>query len=454
MVHTAKTLAATLAIAAAATGLLLGVPLADTSAQVFDESGQKIIRIGTILSQTDPGANHPHNDRFLAMTFARDDFNAAQRDYRLELVDLRLTGESDFHADNRTGAKIKEAFESQGITYFVGPMGSTDTTSAKAQLALLEPANPSQDFVVISPASTALSLRSVDSVFRMTIDDSRQAVVLADLLQSDGKTHAVMIGLNTHHEIDHGPERDIWSKGLEDAFTTSFAGKGTIAAHLTIAVYDSAEDAPAPAVYDVLASDLNREVSELVDQHGADSVAVVMMAYSADLSHLVEAIQRNPSLGSLDDVNWYGPDGIASRDDLVGRDNLAVGSFLAGVQLKATQYAGEANPTRADVLSRLQNGGVSSTGSIYLYSSYDAVGLLANAIAERDRDGNTEPIKDLLHRLADDPTIGTGALGDYSFNVNGDLDEPLSYKVWRIVLQSNFVPAWTDAAPPARMVCR
>ena len=445
---------AAILVIAAVSGLLLATPAITASAQVFDENGQKVIRIGTILSQTDPEANHPHNDRFLAMMFAKDDFNAAQDDYRLELVDLRLGGESDLHADSRAGLTIKEAFESEPrITYFVGPMGSTDTTSAKAQLALLESNNTNQDFVVISPASTALSLRVDDSVFRMTIDDSQQGVVLADLLQSDGKTHVVMIGLNTHHEIEHGPERDIWSNGLENAFIANFADKGTIAAHLTIAIYDSDENAPAPVVYDALASDLNREVSGLVGQHGADSVAVVMMAYSADLSHLVQAIQRNPSLGSLDDVNWYGPDGIASRDDLVGSDNLAVGGFLAGVNLAATQYAGGENPTRADVLSRLESGGVSSTGSIYLYSSYDAVGLLANAIAERDRGGNTETVKALLHRLADDPAIGTGALGDYSFNDNGDLDEPLAYKVWRIVLDSDSVPVWTDTAP-SKKTCR
>ena len=50
---------------------------------------------------------------------------------------------------------------------------------------------------------------------------------------------------------------------MEDGFIDSFAGKGTIAAHLTIAIYGSAEDAPAPAVYDALALDLNWKVSEL-----------------------------------------------------------------------------------------------------------------------------------------------------------------------------------------------
>ena len=111
------------------------------------------------------------------------------------------------------------------------------------------------------------------------------------------------------------------------------------------------------------------------------------------------------------------------------------------------------NPTKADALSRLESGGVTSTGSIYLYSSYGAVGPLANAIAERDRGSNTETVKALLHRLADDPAIGTGALGDYSFNANGDLDEPLSYKVWRVVLDSDSVPVWNDTVLLQRM-CR
>ena len=129
---------------AAVSGLLLAAPAITTSAQVFDENNEKIIRIGTILSQTDPGSHNPHDDRFKAMELARDDFNAAQDTYRLELMDLRVSGESDSHADSRSGAKLMEAFENYGITYFVGPMGSTDTTSTKAQLALLEPAQPRQ----------------------------------------------------------------------------------------------------------------------------------------------------------------------------------------------------------------------------------------------------------------------------------------------------------------------
>lgn len=436
-------------VVAAVSGLLLAVPAATTttSAQVFDDNGEKIIKIGAILSE----GSSAHDDRLKAMGFAKDDFNAAQNEYRLEIVELRVSGESDSHADSRTGAKIKEAFDNQQLSYFVGPMGSTDTTSAKAQLALLEPANPNNDFIVISPASTALSLRADDSVFRMTIDDSNQAVEIANLLESDGKTHVVMIGLNSHHtEEDGTPERDIWSEGLESSFTTSYAGKGTINSHLTIAIYDDKENEPGPSAYDDFAENLNREVSGLIDSYGAHTVAVVIMGYGDDLFHLVNAINRDSTLDSLDDVKWYGPDGIATRPNLVGEDNVEVGSFLAKVGFVATQYAGEDNPTKSNVVSRLLASGVSSIDSIYLYSSYDAMLLLAHAIAERDSSGDT--VKDLLLRLADEP-VGTGALGDYSFGPNGDLDEPLSYKAWRIVLNENSVPGWTDD-PYSTRTCR
>ena len=436
---------------AAVSGLLLAAPAITTSAQVFDENNEKIIRIGTILSQTDPGSHNPHDDRFKAMELARDNFNAAQDTYRLELMDLRVTGESDSHADSRSGAKLMEAFETYGITYFVGPMGSTDTTSTKAQLALLEPANPGSDFIVISPASTAPSLRADDSVFRMTIDDSRQAVEIANLLLASGKTHAVLIGLNSHHtEADGTPERDIWSVGLEDSFIASYASGGTIDFHLTIAIRDNDENEPEGDVYDDFVSDLNQKVSGLIDDYGTDSVAVVVMGYSADLSHLVQAINRDASLDSLDDVAWYGPDGIATRTELT--NNVEVGRFLATVGLAATQYAGEDNEIKSDVESRLVSAGVASTSSIYLYSSYDAVLLLANAIAEREDNGQTQTVKELLHELADQPVVGEGALGDYSFGPNGDLDEPLSYKTWRIVLDSDSVPVWTDE--PVKKVCR
>ena len=448
-VRGAGMLAAILGIAAVS-GLLLAAPAITTSAQVFDENNEKIIRIGTILSATDPGSHNPHDDRFKAMELARDDFNAAQDTYRLELMDLRVSGESDSHAHSRAGAKLMEAFENYSITYFVGPMGSTDTTSTKAQLALLEPANPGSDFIVISPASTALSLRADDSVFRMTIDDSVQAVEISNLLRADGKTHAVLIGLNSHHtEPDGTPERDIWSVGLEESFTANYARQGTIDYHLTIAIRDNDENEPGRDTYDSFASDLNDKVSGLIDDYGADSVAVVMMGYSADISHLVQAINRDASLDSLGDVAWYGPDGIATRSELT--NNVEVGRFLAKVGLAATQYAGEDNELKSDVESRLVSAGVASTSSIYLYSSYDAVSLLAHVIAEREDNGQTQTVKELLHELADGP-VGVGTLGDYSFGPNGDLDEPLSYKTWRIVLDSDSVPVWTDKT--VQIMCR
>ena len=427
--------------AIAATGLAITMPQMDASAQVFDENGKKTIKIGTLL--TDSGA---HQDRLKAMNIAMNDFNNVNEDYVLELVSYQINpnGEgSGPHADSRTGTQINKAFTEDNITYFVGPMGSTDTRSAKAQLEeVLMPANTDTDFVVISPASTDPRLRVDDNVFRMVIDDSQQSVVLADRMNSEGKMHVVMIGLNNSQNHN---ERDGWSEGLEIQFVNNF--NNDVSYHFTLVRgLDSTN-----AAYDRLASDLDEAVSGLVSQHGADKVAVVAMVYAPDISKIIQAINGNTALDSVDDVQWYGPDGIAFRDE-VTKDNHHVGRFLANVGFVASQYAGTTNEVREDVKSRLASTGVTSTSSIYLYSSYDAVRLLANAIAERDLGNDVKTVKQMLLELADD-SVGTGALGDYGFNEQGDLDEPFVFRFGIVTLDQNGAPVWQVEMPEPK-ICR
>ena len=381
------------------------------------------------------------------MNLAMSDFNSMNEDYTLELVNYQINpnGEgSGPHADSRTGTQLNKAFTEDNITYFVGPMGSTDTRSAKAQLEeVLMQANTNTDFVVISPASTDPRLRVDDNVFRMVIDDSQQSVVLADRMNSKGKTHVVMIGLNNSQNQN---ERDGWSEGLEVEFVNNF--DNNVSYHFTLVRGLDSTD----AAYDRIASDLDEAVSGLVSQHGAGKVAVVAMVYAPDISKIIQAINSNTALESADNVQWYGPDGIAFRNE-VTRDSPDVGRFLAKVGFVASQYAGSTNEVRDDVKSRLINAGVtSSISSIYLYSSYDAVRLLANAIAERDLGNDAKTIKHLLHELADGP-VGTGALGDYGFNEQGDLDEPFAFRFGIVTLDQNGAPAWQVDMPEPK-ICR
>ena len=421
----------------------------NTWAQVFVDD-KKVIKIGVILSQTNPERYNSHDDRLRAMELARDDFvydeqqNAQNNTYYdLELVELRMPRDNYGNsAENRAGIEIKQAFENHNLTYFIGPMDSFDIPSVKAQFALLERANPELEFIAISPASTAPSLSVDDNVFRMIVADTQQTIKLAELLHSDGKKHVVMIGLD---------QKDAWLRGLEEGFTTHFAGN--MGGSITYVTYDSKYDEQSTIdAYDMLASDVDMAVSELIDEHGKDSVAVVVIMYGSHLSQLVQKI--NHELDNLDDVTWYGPDGVATHAGLVGQDNMHVGRFLASVQFTAIQYSGDENPTKTKVQNALEMQGVKSIDSVYTYSSYDAVSLLASAIAEQDRSENAKTVKTLLHELADDPKVGMGTLGDYSFDEYGDLDKPLSYKTWHIILDKNSIPIWTDKKQTYQQSCR
>lgn len=373
-------------------GLLFAIPHANaTSAQIFESNGKKTIKIGTLL--LDP----LHHNNLKAMELAQDDFNRANTEYELKLVPYALRGDLGPHVDSRAATAMNMAFLQDHVTYFVGPMDSTDVRSVKAQLdTVLVPANPDADFLVISPASTDPELRINDNVFRMVVDDTHQTRALANLISSEGKTHVIMIGLNNSQ---HTGERNAWSKGIEDGFTDNF--DGSISEHITM-VHAGKDQS-----YHSMAIQLDAKVSELVNLHKSRNVAIVTAIYASDMLRLVQAINRHVPSGSLESVKWYGPDAIAYRTNVI--NDRDVGAFLAQVQFTASQYAGDLdNPTRYDVESRLYSEkGITQTDSVYLYTSYDAVMLLANAIAERDRVGGSsdsaKSVKTHLHDLADDP---------------------------------------------------
>ncbi|MCG8529179.1 MAG: hypothetical protein MI749_00785, partial [Desulfovibrionales bacterium] len=302
-------------------------------------------------------------------------------------------------------------------------MGSTDTTSVQARLAEIGPANPDEDFAVSAPASTSPKLRNgTDSIFRMAPDDRLQAVRLANLLQAEGKEHVVLVALN----VLHGSERDAWSGGLEEVFTASF-GADKIYGTVNMEIHHNATHRPDAEEYAGWAGDLDAAVSGLVRQNGADSVAVLILAYADDLRGLVDAVTRDaPTAQNLGMVKWYGPDGIATHGEAYEGTNAEVGRFLSSVEFTATQFAGEETAERALLRDQLLERGVpqDDISNIYLYSSYDSMTLMANAIAERDRGGNAKTVKTLLYELARGPS-GVGVLGDYDFNEVGDLNRPL-----------------------------
>ncbi|MDE0525987.1 MAG: hypothetical protein OXI27_05245 [Thaumarchaeota archaeon] len=443
-------LAAVLVIAAVSGLLLLATPAITTSAQVFDENNQKVIKIGTLV--TDSSA---HQYRLQSMNIAVEDFNGAQSDYTLELVNLMINdpkyGALGPEKSARSGSAFAYGFENYGITYYVGPMGSTDTASVKARLAEIEPENPTEDFAVISPASTSPALRDgTDSVFRMAVADSLQAVRLANLLQAEGKEHVVLVALN----VLHGSERDVWSGGLEEAFTESF-GADKIYDTVSMEINHNATHRPDADEYAGWADELNRAVSGLVEQNGADSVAVMVMSYAKDLRSLVDEVTKDASLAqNLGMVKWYGPDGIATHGEAYEGANAEVGRFLSSVEFTATQFAGEETAAGAQLRAQLLEGGVprDDISNIYIYTSYDAMTLMANAIAERDRGGNTKTVKTLIYEIARGPS-GVGVLGDYDFDEAGDINRPLSYKLWTVVLDSDGEPGWVDVAETYK-ICR
>lgn len=281
-----------------------------------------------------------------------------------------------------------------GYKYFVGP---TTSESAKRVLDYINAPGRS-DIVMIAPMSVASSLAIPDDgLFRMISDNAAHVPIIVNQINDHGKEGVVVLYRNDEWGRDQsGPIRDSYADNsvaipLDDSTAVSQAVDG---------------------------------VRQLVSAHGADNVAVVLVAFESDVVSLVRSILANGEWTDvLNDVQWYGTGGFTLESTLV--DDAEVAEFLASVNISAFAIAVPENPVNAE-LAR-QN---FPNPEIFRNNVYDAVFLLADAvIVSANNPGST--VRGQMLNVANglethsfhgpDRMTGAGALGDYSLNAAGDL---------------------------------
>ncbi|MDE0526058.1 MAG: hypothetical protein OXI27_05630 [Thaumarchaeota archaeon] len=281
-----------------------------------------------------------------------------------------------------------------GYKYFVGP---TTSESAKRVLGYIN-APERSDIVMIAPISAATSLAMPnDGLFRMISDNAAYVPIIVDNINDHGKEGVVILYRN-----------DEWGRDQSGSLSDSYAGN-------SVAI--SLDDGTA-------VSQTVDGVRQLVSAHGADNVAVVLVAFESDVVSLVKSILANAEWTAvLNDVQWYGTGGFTLGRTLV--DDAEVAEFLASVNISAFALTVPENPVNAE-LAR-QN---FPNPEIFRNSVYDAVFLLADAvIVSANNPGST--VRGQMLNVANglethsfhgpDRMTGAGALGDYSLNAAGDL---------------------------------
>ena len=175
--------------------------------QVVEE--QEALKIGFLADFSGPLAEFGPVTQ-TGVQLAIDHINAAGGVFGQDII--LVTG--DTQVDPTQGVEeARRLVEVEGVHAIVGPLSSTVT------LAVSESVTRDAGVPVISPSATSPALSAADDggfLFRSTISDAAQGVILADLAADEGYDNVAVMFIN-----------DAYGQGLADAFEAAFGGTVT-----------------------------------------------------------------------------------------------------------------------------------------------------------------------------------------------------------------------------------
>ena len=359
-----------------------------------------VFDIGALL-MLDNNPSYTDDREKTAMDAAVDDFNTEHEligDFYIDLAVQRITISPDYtlspDPDALAGLRLAHG---AGTSLFVGPSTSGNTAR------ILGYANDN-DIVLISHSSTAPSLAVPgDSLFRMVPTDTRQGIVLADLVHTDGGITDLVMAVRG----------DDWGDGIHNATAEELAGTGVSIARIG---FGEAEG-DWPAVAGRLAGAVDAAAASAASRENG-AAAVLFVGFAGDLVGIAGAI---PAASPLRAVPWYGPDGIGNDED-VASDPASL-ALARQVNLTTVVFT----VPRNDVNARLD------PSAVYGPSAYDAVYLMGSAVkAAYDGSGSVPPAPAVRSAIPAAAAAYSGALGNLTLDANGDLDSPAAYGIYRI----------------------
>lgn len=351
------------------------------------------VNVGVLLPASGDLSSHGHDNQ-IAAKLALADFNdyleSIEADWRMNLVI------EDTQTDPIVALEKIQSLNSKGIKVALGPETSAELRNIKSYA-------DSNDMLLISPSSTSPKLAIDDNLFRLVPDDTKQGVVIAELLSH----HNIKVAIPIYRA-------DVWGDGVYTSSKESFEALGGL-------VDDGIRYSPEITVFSTEANLLSDTVNGYQDAgYAKDEIAVLMISFS-EAVHLLNSAD---SYDNLHQVRWFGSD-ASSNDDALTSDKIASG-FAQDVSFVSAQFSVSDNEKYDRVYDHL----VSETGSSannYAYSSYDSLWLLGLAIHDT-QSTDAEKIKEVLPEIADSYV---GAIGDISLNEAGDLARG-DYELWHI----------------------
>ena len=362
-----------------------------------------VFDIGALL-MLDNNPSYTDDDEKTAMDLAVDDFNTIHErtgDFYINLAVQRIsispTDTASPDPDALAGLKNIYA-NGAGPSYYVGP-----STSGNSERIL----NYSNDngIVIISHSSTAPKLAIPnDYLFRMTAPDTLQGVILANMTGVQASvTDLVMVVRD-----------DVWGRGVDNSTATNLLSNGAMT-DITRVMFP-----PANVDWDMVASDLAANITAAKTSAAGKTgkAAVLFAGFPGDFNALVSRSSSSVQLGG---VEWFGADGIGNSNEIP--TNATSVAFAKSVNLTTVVYTVLPN----DINRRI------NPSAVYGPSAYDSVYVLANAINQTYGDDRMAPVgSDVKDAIRDVARAYTGALGNVTLDINGDVSSPATYGVFQI----------------------
>jgi len=347
----------------------------------------KTIQIGNIIA-SDPGLewDMPYTEDILIPDL-NDLADALGYDVEFNILVDSAQSQAAIHLE-----KV-QSFKAMDVNLVVGGRWSSQASGALSYVN-------ENNILLWSPSSTAPTLRIADdNLYRMCPDDTVQAPAIAEMLWSWGIEAIIVI-----------QRADAWADGIYNILGPMYEEKGGHIAEVIRYQTEAREFSSYLATAESIAEDL-------VDEYGAEHVAIEYICFGEDGSVLLTQVEDYPTLWSL---MWFGSDGSAMTQLFM--DNSP--SQAAHLVFPSTYAA----PGKSEVFTNLYNRYVASTGvSMGYYSSctYDIMTTLFESITSAQSTDPTDLIP-LQHAV----TYGKwGASGWTLLNDGGDR-KASNYNIW------------------------
>src|SRR5262245_19882599 len=391
----------------AVTGLLVCAALASgsTAGAMVAAPKTQLITIGALLDLSAGWTTLGRASR-VTLRLARDDANAQFRQhgsrYRVRLLIADAAG------DTAVAVRELRRLARLGARVIVGPESSSEVDAVKAEAKRL-------GVLVVSQGSTAHRLAIAgDNVFRLVPDDIREAEALDALLERDGITAIAPIW-----------RADPGNQGLATSLRAEVEARGGT-------VSDGVEYATASPDFAGALTALRGQVEDLQATAGVDRVAVYLAAFD-EVVDLFHAAQADPVLSA---VAWYGSDGVALSQALIGDEDAATFASNAGYPNPVLGLDDTASPRSQDVVERASER-LGTTPDAFSLAAYDGLRLGVSATRMATGRGTA-----FLRRTFFPLTDGyRGVSGRIVLNDAGDRAFG-TYDFWSVCIDADG-PVWT-----------